>query len=268
MKIVFIIGMAVLLGIVAAWWFTGSEDETNAVPVAAASGSFDASRQMGGNVELLQRQESRPQLSASKRSTAGSDVGSDRASAAPPETVAAAAPATEPVALRNEMETIPGPIPDSEASPPPAIDKTACAAAVKTLEESKSIFDLTPTLAIWYAWSPPYPHAGPNGFEVLKARLLAVPLCSGTSAFDQAHPAKLEFVAISFDAHARILVGDQWISDGSVLSPLSESDQESLTTIVQSRRRGPGPDLSREGFERQLARNPRGLLTPSIRDGQ
>jgi hypothetical protein len=36
----------------------------------------------------------------------------------------------------------------------------------------------------------------------------------------------MEFVAISADSHARILVGDHWISDGTVLSHLSEPDQE------------------------------------------
>ncbi|MBC7855382.1 MAG: hypothetical protein IAF94_18295 [Pirellulaceae bacterium] len=272
MKSIYTIGIAVLFGIVVAWWLIESEAETNATPVPAVSSDFDASRQMGGTVETLQQQGSQQQVTPSRESAAGRDVGSGSAMAVPAGQVALSAPAsaqvnlsasgTEQVALRNATETSSAQPADSKSSEPSAIDKTDCEAAAKTLDESLSIFDVTPTLAVWYAWSPPYPNAGPTGFDWLKARLLP-PLCSGTTAFDQTYPAKFEFVAISMDSHVRILVGDNWISDGTVLSPMSESDHQLLANALAGRRLqgiGSGRNTSRESFERTLARNPRWLI--------
>jgi len=260
MKSIYIVGMAVLLGIVAAWWFTGSEEETNAMPVPAVSGSFDASQQMGGDAETLQPQGSRQPVTPPGESTAGRDIGSGSAMAAPAGKVSLSAFGTEQGALRNATETIPGQPADTRSSQPSEIDKAACEAAARTLEESRMIYDLTPTLAIAYGGNrPPDPHAAPSAFTVLKARLLA-PLCSGTSAFNQDYQAEMEFVAISTDSHVRILMGDHWISDGTVLSNLSEQDQEFFAKFFQARRRGAGPNSSREDFEKTLARNPSGLL--------
>lgn len=261
MKFIYIVGIAVLLGIVAAWWFTGSEDETNAMPVPAVSSDFDASQQTSGNVETLQQRGSRQPVTPPTESIAGRDVGSGSSMAAQAGKVTLSAPQTERVALRNPTETIAGQPANTQSSQPSAIDKTACEAAAKTLEESSSIFDVTPTVAVHYARNrSPVPYAGPSAFDVLKARLLA-PLCSGTSAFNQDYQAEMEFVAISADSHVRILVGDHWISDGTVLSNLSERDQEFFPNpSMQARRDGAGPNMSRESFERQFAKNPRALL--------
>jgi len=261
MKIIYAVGIAVVLGIVATWWVSGSGDETNAMPVRGVSSDFDASQQMGGDVETLQKQGSPQPVIPPRESTAGRDVGSGSAMAAPAGKVALSAPQTEQVALRNATETIPGRPAGTQSSQPSAIDKSACEVAANTLEESSSIFDVTPTVAVHYARNrSPLPYAGPSGFDVLKARLLA-PLCSGTTAFNQDYQAEMEFVAISADSYVRILVGDHWISDGTVLSNLSERDQEFFpNSQIQARRDGAGPNMSRESFERQLARNPRALL--------
>jgi hypothetical protein len=269
MKFIPTVGIAVLFGVLVAWWLIESEDETNAMPVPAVAGDVDASREMADNGETPQRQGSRQPVTPSGESTAGRDVGSDSGSAAPAgdvihsppgaEQVYPSAPGTEQIVLRSTSETIPGRAADSKSSQPSALDKTDCEAAAMTLEESWSIYDLTPTLAIAYAGGrSPHPYAAPSGFSMLKERLLAT-LCSGTSAFNRAYPAQMEFVAVSTDSHARILVGDHWISEGTVLSPLSESDQQLLTDSVMSRRNtGRGPNGSREEFERKLARNPNG----------
>jgi hypothetical protein len=264
MKFISTFGIAVLLCIVAALWFAEPEDETNATPGAAVSSGFDAGQQMGGNGETPQQRGLRQRVIPSEASTARRDVGSDSAISAPTGSVALAAPETEQVTVRNATEGIPGQSADTKPSPPSAIDKTDCEAAAKTLETSLSIFDVTPTLAVWYARSAPSPHAGPTGFDSLKAGLLA-PLCSGTYAFSREdYAATMEFVAISTDSHVRILVGDTWISDGTVLSPLSEQDQAFFANpSIQMRRRqgiGPGRNMPREVFERRLAQNPRMLI--------
>jgi hypothetical protein len=276
MKSIYTIGIAVLFGIVVAWWLSRPEGETNALPAPAVSNNLDASHPMGGNAGRLQQQESRQQAIPSRESTAGRDVGSDGAMADPAGKVTLSAldtgqvthatPESGQVALNNAIETVPGQTADTKSSQPSAIDKTDCAAAAKTLEESWSIFDVTPTQAVAYARNPsPDPHAPASVFTHLRGTLLA-PLCSGNSAFDQSYPVKMEFVAISADSHVRIMVGDDWISDGTVLSPLSKSDQggfANLFSTLQPRRGvgiGPGRNISRERFERQLAQNPRGLI--------
>jgi hypothetical protein len=256
MKFVYSVGIAVLLCIVAAWWFTRPEDETSAKSVPAVSSDFDASRPMAGNIETQQRG-SRQQANPSSESTAGRDAGSGSAMAASAGNVTLPASGTEQVALRNATETIPRQAEDTPSSQPSAIDKTACNAAARTLEKSWRIYDLTPTLAISYGGLPPASPATPSGFTVLKQRLLA-PLCSGTDAFNEDYQAQMEFVAISTDSHVRILMGDHWISDGTVLTNLSEQDQEFFANFLQRRRRGAGPNMSREAFERTLAKNPNG----------
>ncbi len=97
MKVIYTVGIAVLLCIVATWWFTGSEEETNAMPVPAASSDFDASQQMGGNVETLQG--SRQPVTPSRESTAGSDLGSGSAMSAPADRVTLSAPETQQLAV-------------------------------------------------------------------------------------------------------------------------------------------------------------------------
>jgi hypothetical protein len=263
-KFIYIVGIAVLLGILAAFWFARSEDETNAMSVPAVSDDLDASRQMGGNAETPQQQGSRQNVAPSIESTSGREVGSGSAMADPPGEGVPSASATEQAALRDATEIIPGQPAGTRSSEPSAIDKTSCEAAAKTLKESWRIFDVTPTQVVIYARNPsPPPNSRPSAFDVLKARLLA-PLCSGGSAFNQDYAATMEFVAISPDSHVRILLGDHWISDGTVLSQLSESEQEFFAnSFIQVRRRlgpGNGANLFREEFERQLARNPGGLI--------
>jgi hypothetical protein len=267
MKFVYTVGIVVMLGIAAAWWFSESEDQATAIPGPAVSSGFDARQQMRGNVESTQKQGTGEPVAASRESTAGQDAGSDGAMAAPAGEVPLLKPGVEQVALRNAVETIPGQPADTKSSQPSAIDKTDCETAARTLDKSLTIFDVAPTKAYQYAWSPPYPNAGLTGFEYLRARLLA-PLCTGTIAFDPASAVRMEFVAISIDSHVRILVGDYWISDGTVLSPLSDEEQESLSNAIQRRRNGPGPDRSREIFERQLAQDPRSLIPASIRNAE
>ncbi len=266
MKFIYMAGIAVLLAIAVAWWFFGSEDQAIAIPGPAVSSGFDARQQMRGNAESPQQQGPGEPVTAPRESAAGHDVGSESAMAPPVGKAPLLKPADEQVALRNAAEAIPGQPADTKSSQPSAIDKTDCEAAARTVDESLTIFDVTPTKAYQYAWSPPYPNAGPSGFDALRARLLA-PLCAGTIAFDPAYPVRMEFVAISIDSHVRILVGDNWISDGTVLSPLSDDEQERLSNLLQRRRNGPGPDSSRESFERRLAEDPRALIPASIRNG-
>jgi hypothetical protein len=258
MKLIYAVGITVLIVVLVAWRYSELEHKTNTIPNPATSSDVDASPQMGGNVETPQHQESQRPVPSSRDLPAGRDVGSDGAMAA--DQVASSVPDTGQAALRNTTETTPGQSADTNSSQPSATDKSDCQAAAKTLNESWSIFDVTPTQAVAYAGSrSPYPDATHSGFSELKARLLA-PLCSGTSAFNQAYAAQMEFVAISPDSHVRILVGDHWISDGTVLSPMSEADQQILANLISQRRRRTGLNMSRESFERRLAHNPRALI--------
>lgn len=265
MKFIYTAGIAVLLAIAVAWWFSGSEDQAIAIPGPAVSSGFDASQPMRGNAESPQQQGPVEPVTASRESTAGHDVGSDSAMAAPAGKAPLLNPGVEQVALRNAAEAIPGQSADTKSAQPSA-DKPDCESAARTVDKSLTIFAVTPTKAYQYAWSPPYPNAGPSAFDDLRARLLA-PLCTGTIAFDPAYPVRMEFVVISIDSHVRILVGDNWISDGTVLSPLSDDEQEYLSNSLQRRRNGPGPDWPREIFERRLAQDPRALIPASIRNG-
>jgi hypothetical protein len=104
------------------------------------------------------------------------------------------------------------------SAPASDIDKTECEAAARTLKESRSIFDLTPTFVVHYSRGDPSQPISPgSGFLVLKEALLGR-LCTGVSAYDPAYSAEFEFVAIGETAHARIVVGNHWISDGTILS--------------------------------------------------
>lgn len=187
--------------------------------------------------------------------------------AAPAGNAALSTPGPGQVALRDAAETIPKQTADTRSSQPSAIDKTDCEAAKKTLDESWAIFDVTPTQAVHYAAKSQSsnPNDSTSGFIALKPRLSAA-LCTGTTAFNQDYAPEMEFVAISPDSHARILLSDVWISDGTVVSFLSESDQQILANLsgtIQFRRRlgvGSGKNISRESFERQLAQNPRALI--------
>lgn len=150
---------------------------------------------------------------------------------------------------------------EASSAEPSDSHNDACEAVAKTLREARSIFDLTPTQAVWYSRGrlseTPHPN---SGFILLKQTLLAQ-LCSGTSAFDAAYEIKSEFVAVSTESHARILVGDHWISDGSILSPLSPAEYAILTGgFVLGRRSSPGPNMTREKFDRLLAENPMQLI--------
>lgn len=123
---------------------------------------------------------------------------------------------------------------------------------------------LTPTQAVVYAQNrSPVAHTPTSAFTVLQERL-SVLLCSGSDAFSQDYAAEMEFVAVSPDSHTRILLGDHWISDGTVLTQLSEADQAFFTNSFIQRHRqlgpGPGKNLFRADFERKLAQNPRGLI--------
>jgi hypothetical protein len=260
MKFTATLVVAALICIVAASWFAEPDEEIDATQAAAVSSGFDPGQPTDGNDETPQQRRLRQPGVPSEESVAHRDVGSDSAISNSPGSVPLAVPGTGQVAVRNATETVPGQATDVPSVEPPAIDKTACEAAAKTLSESLSIFDVTPTQAIWYARPRPSDPVQVNAFTHLKARLLA-PLCSGTDAFDRAYPVESEFVAISAEAHVRILVGDHWISDGTVLSFLPEADQNFFGgSILQRRRAGPGPNVARDSFERQLARNPQSLL--------
>ncbi len=261
MKLISFVVVAALLCIVAALWFAGSEDEINATQAAEVSSGFDPSRPVDGNAETPQKQGLRQPGVSSEEPAVRRDVGSDSAVSAPTGGVALAAPETGQIAVRDATEAALGQATNAPSAEPPAIDKTACKVAAKTLDESLSLFDVTPTQAIAYGRPLPFDTYQVNAFTELKARLLA-PLCSGTDAFDSGYAVESEFVAISPRSHVRILVGDHWISDGTVLSFLSEADQNFFAnSFIQRRRVEGGPHSSRDGFERNLARNPQSLMT-------
>jgi hypothetical protein len=257
MKIRYMVGTAMLIAIAATWWLSESEDEASSRPVPAWS-DRDADEQSAGKVE------SRQPVTAQKASTAGRDVDSGTAMPAPAGNIGLSAPEAGRVDTHAATEAGAGQTAETRPSPPSAIDKSDCEAAAKTLETSSSIYDVTPSLAVLYARNPSYPNAPGSGFDQLKARLLA-PLCSGTYAFNPAdYVATMEFVAIGTDSHVRIQMGDAWISDGTVLSPLSESEQAYFANSGLQRRReqgiGSGRNMSRAVFERRLASNPDALI--------
>lgn len=262
MKSTYIVGIAVLLAILAASWFTRSQDQRISLSAPTDSSALDA-RQTRGGVEMQQRG-SQQHLTPSNGATTGRDVGPDAATAVRAGDAGLARSDIGQAAIRHVSTATPELPADTESSPSPEIDKTACEAVAKTLQDSWRIFDVTPTQAVVYARnSSPIPHSPPSAFTTLKARLLAT-LCSGNDAFTQDYAAETELVAIGPDSHARIVVGDHWISDGTVLSVLSEVDQEFFAnSFLQARRRlgpGPGKNLFRDDFERRLAQNPRGLI--------
>jgi hypothetical protein len=260
MKFIATLLVAVLLCIVAVMWFAEPNDVTDATQAVAIASGVEPRQSIEGNGEMAQRPKPQHRVVPPVDSTARRDDGSNSATSAPTGGVALAAREPGQVAVRDATETVLGQATDIPSVEPPAIDKTACEAAARTLNESLSLYDVTPTQAIAYGKPRPFDLYQVNAFTQLKERLLA-PLCSGTDAFDRAYPIESEFVAIGPQAHVRILVGDHWISDGTVLSFLSEADQNFFaSSILQRRRDGPGPNLSRDGFERQLARNPQALI--------
>jgi hypothetical protein len=259
MRFIATLVVAALLCSVAAWWFASPKDESNATQAAAVSSGFDSRQPVDGNGETPQQQRSGKPGVPAEEWAAHRDAGSDSAMSTSTVGVTLVAREAEHPTAGNAAETIPGQATDVPSVEPSAIDKTACEAAAKALNESLSIYDVTPTQAICYATPRPTDPLQVNAFTELKARLLA-PLCSGTDAFDRAYPVESEFVAISPEAHVKILVGDHWISDGTVLSFLSERDQYFFKGALQARRIGPGPNTSRASFERQLARNPQALI--------
>lgn len=241
MKLISFVVLAALLCIGAALWLTESEDGIDATHAPGVSSDLDSSQLKGGNGEAPQQRGSRQPGVTSEESTARREVGSDSAISASPGGVALAAPETGQVAVRNATETRLGQLKDVPSVEPPPIDKTACEAAAKTLSESLSLFDVTPTHAIAYGRPRPFDLYQVTGFTHLQAKLLA-PLCSGTDSFDAGYAVESEFVAISTTSHVRILVGDHWISDGTVLSFLSEADQNFFAgPFLQGRRARPGP---------------------------
>jgi hypothetical protein len=249
-----------LLCIVAALWFARPEDEAHATQGAAVSSDFEASQQTGGNDDPPQRQGLRQRDIPSEESTARRDVGSDSATSTP---IGKVPPAASETAQTTASRAAPG-IGDQTSRAtdpePPPIDKTDCEAAARKLRGALALFDVTPTKVIQYGSGRP-PDIPPveSAFTDLKTRLLA-PLCSGTDAFDSAYPVESEFVGIGADAQVRILVGDHWISDGTVLSFLSEQDQNFFSSSYIQRRRQLERGRPRDGFERLLARNPQSLI--------
>lgn len=264
MKLVSIVG-AIVLCILAARWIVGREDVGTAGQSTADVDGAGAGQHAEGGGPALQRPQARtPGMPSERFSTypesepeSEREPGSDAVRNASTST-AAAARDPSPLAASNAAatETAVGPGKLQTESRP--IDKSACEAAARTLKASESIFDLTATHAIHY--KPSRPGDRPSAGNDLRARLLA-PLCSGAEEFDSTYPVESQFVAISADSYVRIFVGDHWISDGTVLTFLSEDDQNFFgDSYIQRRRVGPGPNTTREKFERQLARNPRALL--------
>lgn len=269
MKTMYTVGIVVLLGIAVTWWLAQSEAVTNQMPVSGASSGLDASPQVDGNGESRRQEASRQPDIPSGGSGAGRDVRSANAAATSGGNVALSTAETGEFSLPVAKERSPGVSADTKSSEPSEIDKTDCEAAARTLEASLAIYDVTPTLAVAYARANP--NAPTSGFGSLQTGLLA-PLCSGTYAFDRRdYAATMEFVAISSDSHVRILVGDSWISEGTIVSPLSEQDQAFFANPSLQRRRqqgiGSGQNVSREVFERRLAQNPRALISgPEVVD--
>jgi hypothetical protein len=275
MKAIYTVGIAALFGIGVAWWVIEREEEGNATPVQT-SNNLDSNDRSGSGVEQLRQMASTQPEPPSRGSTGNGLDGSGSGAAAPPAgqippSTHMAGQGTQPsreitqVAESSATMDGLGRLADEKSSAEAPLDKRDCEAAARTLRESKGIFDVTPTLVVHFAWSPPYPHANRSGFEVLQSKLLG-PLCSGNDAFSADYVATLEFVAVSPDSHVRLLVGDSWISDGTVVSPFPPDEYDAFmdpSRITQTRRRqgmGPGANISRESFEKQLARNPLGLI--------
>jgi hypothetical protein len=260
---IYTVGTAILLVVVAALWLAGSEDEARTLRGPAISSDSDGGRRIGGNAENPPQERSPPEVTASKESSVGG-VELVGTIAGPTGVDVSSAAGSERVALRGATQAIPDQIAGAKSSHPAEIDKAGCEATARTLSEAWSIFDLTPTQAVVYARSRSTDlHASPSAFSVLQARLLA-PLCSGSSAFNRDYEAQMEFVAIGTASYARILVGDHWISDGTVVSQLSETDQAFFAnSFIEVRRQtgpGPGKNMFREDFDRRLAQNPRELI--------
>jgi hypothetical protein len=257
LKSIYPVAIAVLLGILATWWFTRPESPASIVSLPASTDDVAAGRTTGGNADPPRRPDSTPPQPAPVGQVAhGIDASLPSISNQP---------ATD--STQGSRESAPhaavanGARPSRAASSTtPDVDKTKCEAAAETLAKSVTLYDLTPTWAIAYgsARAPP-PNSPPSGFDVVKAKLSA-PLCTGDIAYDPAYPVEMEFVAIGPEAYVRILVGDHWISDGTVLSVVDEEELASLKQPVLGRRARPGPHLKREAFDRQLARNPGALM--------
>jgi hypothetical protein len=143
---------------------------------------------------------------------------------------------------------------ESRTSEPvtPESDKQACQAVAKTLEESQLLYDVTPTFVVIYGRGSE-PVVNPrSGFVALRDALLDS-LCSGTAAYDPSYRAEFEFVAVSATEYTRIIAGNHWVSDGTILSPLPDAAYELLTAgFVQGRRLGAGPNPTRETFDRWM----------------
>lgn len=116
------------------------------------------------------------------------------------------------------------------------------------------IYDLTPAQAI--AYGPPDEPLDrtvlPRHMFELLHHWVSQQLC-WLEAAPTPSDALYELVLVDARSHASVWVGPDWFSDGAGLVAVHPEQVDELAHVLESRRQGPGPNLSREEFELWLA---------------
>lgn len=128
------------------------------------------------------------------------------------------------------------------------LDKAFCYNTRAVLAEAWSIFDVNAQQAVWY--STRRPMQGSTIQDVLLPRL-----CSGSTAFEAVSKPGFELVAVSATSNARILLGENWVSDGTVRSTITAAEYSRLARMFVTRQRqglGHGANMAVTKFEKIL----------------
>jgi hypothetical protein len=136
---------------------------------------------------------------------------------------------------------------NSESS---ALDKEACFAAVDEIKSARWMFDATPTQTVAYR-----PLAHPNWHGLSVQETVLHELCSGDQSFDASAKATVQLFFVTANETTKILIGPNWVSEGTIRSPLTEEQYSHITKLLSGRRRdvvGPGGNMSAEIFDRRL----------------
>jgi hypothetical protein len=242
------IGAALLLILaIVVWWPVEEEvgDDSELTPAnAAASTNFPADVRRAQQVEVSSKEE--------PASTA-IDVANHPAAIQVSDPLANVGTNAQPKCLRKEA-TKPDAAFELNASlrnnEPSTLDKKACYAAVDQIKRARWMFDSTPTQTVAYT-----PRADINWLGVSVQETVLHELCSGDLPYEATSEAKIVLFFVTATETSKILIGPNWVSEGTIQSPLTQEQYANITKALSGRRRdvvGPGGNMSPKIFDKRM----------------